>query len=200
MLGKLGVSSHGIAVGLNFLASTRDGGVDGVPVHALLRMVLDSAGSAGEALGLLLGAEVTASACVTVAAAEPDGRALAAVELSPAGPMVVWPDDRGVLVHANHFAAGPPAGDDALVREQPATLLRERHVRELLAGGVSLERALASHFPRPHGVCRHDDPAAPWAERRATLLSLVADPAARTLAIAAGPPCERPHRAIEVVP
>jgi isopenicillin-N N-acyltransferase-like protein len=199
MVGKLGVSSHGIAIGLNFMASTRDG-TGGMPVHALLRIVLDSATSASEALELLLRAEPSASACITVAAAEPDGMALAAVELAPSGPAVVWPDERGVLVHANHFAAGPPGGADALVQEQPSTLLRERHVRALLGDGASVEQALRSHFPTPHGVCRHDDPAVPWAERRATLLSLVADPGARTLAIAPGPPCEHPYRALEVRP
>ena len=200
MLGKLGLSSHGVAIGLNFLASDRDGGTDGLPVHALLRMVLDSASSATEALALLLGAEVSASAAVTVAAAEAGGVALAAVELSPAGPAVAWPDGRGVLAHANHFLAGPPAGGDALVREQPGSLLRERHVRALLAGGAGIDHALRAHFPAPHGVCRHDDPSLPWAERRATLVSLLADPAARTLAVAPGPPCEHPHQPIGVAP
>jgi isopenicillin-N N-acyltransferase like protein len=201
MLGKLGLNAHGVAVGLNFLESTEDGGTDGVPVHALLRMVLDSARSASDALTLLLGARVSASACVSIAVAEAGGHALAAVELAPSGPSVVWPDDRGLLVHANHFIAGPPEGADALVREQPSTLLRQRHAMAMLAGGAGVERALAAHFPSPHGICRHDDDAAvPWAERRATILSLVADPGARALTLAAGPPCERPFRSVEVEP
>ena len=103
-------------------------------------------------------------------------------------------------MHTNHFVAGPPRGGDALVREQPSTLLWRRHVTALLADGAKVERALAAHFPSPHGVCRHDDAALPWADRRATVLSLVADPCARSLSLAAGPPCERPFRPVEVAP
>ena len=200
MLAKLGVNSHGVAVGLNFLTSALDGGTDGLPVHALLRMVLDSCGSATEALGLLLGAPVRASASVAVAAAEPAGRTLAAVELSPAGPGVVWPDASGRLVHTNHFLTEPGRRHEAAALREPSTLLRHRHLTEALARGTGPQEALRSHFPRPHAVCRHDDPSDAWAERRATLLSVVIDPGARTLALASGTPCDRRHVAVDVAP
>jgi isopenicillin-N N-acyltransferase-like protein len=196
MLGKLGLSSHGLAVGLNFLASTHDDGADGMPVHVLLRMVLDSCRSAAEALELLLRTAVGASACVTIAGAEADGHALAAVELSPAGPALVWPDGAGRLVHANHFLAGPVAGSDAIAHAEPASLLRRRHAQARLEGGAGLEDVLRSHFPRPYGICRHEDARDAWAERRATLVSVVMDPGAGTLALAAGRPCECPFETI----
>jgi isopenicillin-N N-acyltransferase-like protein len=200
MLAKIGLSSHGLAVGLNFLTSTLDGGTGGVPVHALLRMVLDSCASATEALQLLLAAPVSASACITLAASEPEGRALAAVELSPAGHGLVWPDGHGRLVHTNHFLAGPGRRHDAAACSEPSTLLRHRHLAGLLARDVGVEEALRAHFPRPHAVCRHDEPRDAWAERRATLLSVVIDPGARTLALAPGPPCERDHVPVAAVP
>ena len=190
ILGKIGLSSHGLAVALNFLASTRDSGADGVPVHVLLRMVLDSCASAAEALELLLNADVSASACVTVAGAEPDGRALVAVELSPPGPALVWPDDDGLLIHTNHFLAGPAAGRDTIAHAQPASLLRLRHLRARLRAGAAIEDVLRAHFPRPYGICRHPDPRDPWAQRRATVVSVVMDPGARTLALSAGTPCD----------
>ena len=200
MLAKLGLNSHGLAVGLNFLASTLDGGSSGMPVHPLLRMVLDSCRSVAEALELLLRTPVGASACVTVAGAEADGHALAAVELSPRGASLVWPDEGGRLVHANHFLAGPPAGRDAIAHAEPASFLRLRHVRARLEGGAALEDVLRAHFPRPYGVCRHEDAGDAWAQRRATLISVVMDPGAGTLALAAGPPCERPFETVEPGP
>jgi isopenicillin-N N-acyltransferase like protein len=200
MLGKIGLNSSGVAVGLNFLASTLDGGDGGVPVHVLLRMVLDSCGSAAEALQLLLSTPVDASACVTVAGAEPDGRALAAVELAPAGPGLVWPDERGRLVHTNHFLAGPAAGQDALALAEPASFLRLRHLRARLEGGDGIGEALRAHFPRPFGLCRHEDVGDPWADRRATLVSVVMDPGAGTLAVADGPPCEHPFTTVDARP
>ncbi len=190
MLAKLGLSSHGVATGLNFLNSTADGGVDGVPIHVLLRLVLSHCDCLIDALGLLLGARVSASSCITVAAVEEGTPALLAVELSPSGAGVVWPDGDGVLAHANHFAS-PPAGTlDTEPGQRPGTLLRAWHLRRLIAAGTGLEQALCSHFPAGEGICRHAGTGEPWADRRATLLSLVADPGALTLKLACGPPCE----------
>lgn len=193
MLAKLGVADGGLAVGLNFLTSRLDGGLDGLPVHVLLRMVLDSCGSLTDALELLLAATVSASACVTVAGSEAGGCGLVSVELSPAGPGLVWPDRDGVLVHTNHFLSEPGASIEAAAFGEPSTLLRLEHVRARLLGGGAVEEALRSHFPAPQAVCRHADEADAWADRRATLLSVVMDPGARSLAIADGAPCERPY-------
>lgn len=198
--GKLGLNAAGVACGLNFLTSSVDGGVarDAVPIHVLLRCVLDRCGSVLEALSLLLGARVTASSCVTVAAVEPAGAALVAVELSPGGPGVVWPDERGLLVHTNHFALAPGRGRDTQPAEHPSTLLRARQLAAALRAGTGPEAALASHFPAPEGICRHAVAADAWADRRATLLSVVLDPGAPSLRLAEGPPCETPFAAVEL--
>ncbi len=193
MLAKLGLSSHGLASGLNFLTCSADGGTGGVPIHVLLRLVLSSCGSLLEAVGLLLRARVSASSCITLAAVEAATPALLAVELSPAGAAVAWPDGDGVLAHANHFVS-PPAGErDTEPEERPSTLLRAWQLRRLVAAGTGLEEALRSHFPAGEGICRHAAAGASWVDRRATLLSLVADPGAMTLRLAAGPPCEQPY-------
>jgi isopenicillin-N N-acyltransferase-like protein len=193
MLAKLGLSSRGLASGLNFLNCTADGGAGGVPIHVLLRLVLSHCCSLIDALALLTGTPVSASSCITLAAVEAGTPALLAVELSPAGAAVAWPDADGVLAHANHFAS-PPGGElDTEPAERPGTLLRAWHLRRLVAGGTSLEQALASHFPAGEGICRHAAADVAWADRRATLLSLVADPGALTLRLAAGPPCEEPY-------
>ena len=194
ILAKLGVSSAGLACGLNFLTCSLDGGVarDAVPIHVLLRAVLDRCGSLLDALALLLGARVTASSCLTVAGVEPAGAAVVAVELSPGGAGVVWPDAGGWLVHANHFGVPPARGADTQPAEHPSTLLRAHRLGALVHDGTPVEAALGSHFPAPEGICRHASPGDAWADRRATLLSVVLDPGAPALLLAGGPPCEAP--------
>jgi isopenicillin-N N-acyltransferase-like protein len=196
MLAKLGLNQAGLACGLNFLTCSADGGVDGIPIHILLRLLLDRCGSATEALELLLGADVSASSCVTVAVQEPGGPTLFAVELSPGGPTVVWPDDDGWLVHTNHFLSPPARGEDTQPRTHPGTLLRHRHLERVLRDGIGPARALAEHFPAGESICRHGDTSPVWADRRETLLAIAMDPGAPALGVAAGPPCRFPFEPV----
>jgi isopenicillin-N N-acyltransferase-like protein len=199
ILAKIGLSGAGLAVALNFLTSTADGGVGhGIPVHVLLRTVLDRCDSLLDALTLLVQAPVSASSCITVAGREPGGCGLVAVELSPLGPAVVWPDDDGVLVHTNHFLAPPPGLVDRQPREHPSTLLRHWRLRRRLRDGAGPESALADHHGAPEAICRHFAPGDPWPDRRATLLSVVMDPGRPALRLAAGSPCAVPFTDIEL--
>jgi isopenicillin-N N-acyltransferase-like protein len=199
MLAKIGLNGGGLAVALNFLTCTADGGMDAIaagagalPIHVLLRMALDGCGSLLEALTLLVQAPVAASSCVTVAAREPGGCGLVAVELSPLGPGVVWPDDDGVLVHTNHFLAPRDGLVDTQPREHPSTLLRHWRLRRRIRAGASVEAALADHLGAPEAICRHVAPGDAWPDRRATLLSVVMEPGRPGLRLAAGCPCAVP--------
>jgi isopenicillin-N N-acyltransferase-like protein len=192
ILAKVGVSSRGLCSALNLLTCSLDGGVGRAPIHVLLRVVLDRCDTLADALRLLLGAEVTASSCVTLGFAEGGEAALVAVELSPAGSRVLWPDDDGRLVHTNHFLAPLARGVDTQPAQAPSTLLRWRQLRQ----AHDVEDALRSHFGAPESVCRHEREADPWPERRATLASLVMDPVRRTVHVADGPPCTAPLEAV----
>jgi isopenicillin-N N-acyltransferase-like protein len=196
ILAKLGLNAGGLACGLNFLSCSADGGLDGIPIHILLRVLLERCGTAVEALGLLLGAPVSASSCVTVAVREPGGTALFAVELSPGGPAVVWPDPDGWLVHTNHFVVPPARGEDTEPRTNPGTLLRRRHLERAVRAGMESERALAEHFPAGEPVCNHGDRGAPWADQYETLLAVAMEPGAPALRVAAGPPCRCPFEPV----
>jgi isopenicillin-N N-acyltransferase-like protein len=196
ILAKLGLNEHGLGCGLNFLTCSADGGLDGVPIHILLRILLEQCGSAADALGLLLGERVNASSCVTVAVSEPGGAALFAVELSPGGAAVVWPDADGRLIHTNHFLSPPARGEDTQPRTYPSTLLRRRHLERALRAGMESTLALREHFPAGESVCRHADPSVAWADRRETLLAIAIDPGAPALRVAPGPPCCTPFRAV----
>jgi isopenicillin-N N-acyltransferase like protein len=181
MLGKIGLSSAGLCVGLNFLRCSLDGGVGRVPIHVLLRVLLDRMDGMEEAVGLLLESPVSASSCITVGSE--DG--LLAAELSPGGCRLVAPFD-GRLLHTNHFLAGPPEGEDVEAGDDSSTTFAR--LAELERGG-----SLSSHGSP---LCRHESDDEPWPDRVATLASVEMEPGAPRLRIADGPPCEAELREV----
>jgi len=181
MLAKIGLNSAGLGVCLNLLKSSADGGLDGVPIHVLLRQVLAECGSVDEAVALLCDARVSASSAVTLATA---GEA-ATVELSPGAPAVL-PGH----VHTNHFLVPPEGAVDVGLAESHSTALR---LEVMEGGGLG---ALRSHAGHPFGVCRHGDPVEPWEERSITLASVIMDLAERRLRVAEGRPCESVYEEI----
>ena len=186
ILAKLGLNGHGVACALNLLTCPADGGTGGVPIHVLLRLVLERAQDAAQAVELLCGARTTASSAVTVASA---GQ-LVAVELSPDGPALVRPDPDGWLIHTNHFLSRPAQADEEGSRGRRARL------QALLRDGVAPEAALASHLPDEEPICRHDEPGVAWPDRIATLLAIRLDPTAPSFSLAAGPPCSTPFEPV----
>ena len=183
VLAKLGLNHHGVACALNLLTCSADGGIGGVPIHLLLRLVLEQARDATGAAELLCAARATASSAITLASPG----SLLAVELSPGGAVVLRPDTDGWLIHTNHFLVPPAAGAD---EAEEGTRLRRARLLELARAGTAPEEALASHLPEEQPVCRHGgDEDLPWPDRIQTLLTLRLDPAAPSFALATGPPC-----------
>ena len=103
MVGKVGMSSAGTAVGLNFLFSPEP--LDGVPVHVLLRALLD-ARSSDEVEALIASAGVGRSAHVFLGTAAGTG---SSIEYTGAQ---MWRKDSNgePLLHTNHFVNGGQAG------------------------------------------------------------------------------------------
>ena len=135
ILAKLGINEHGVAVALNLLNSPADGGLGGMPIHILLRQILERAQDAAQAHALLTEARTTASSAVTIATAGD----LFTVELSPDGPTVIRPDADGWLVHTNHFLTRPPGDDEEDSRA------RQDRLSELVGAGVPPREALAAN-------------------------------------------------------
>jgi isopenicillin-N N-acyltransferase-like protein len=181
MLAKIGLNDAGLGVCLNLLSTTADGGLDGTPIHLLLRQTLQTCRSVDDAVTLLTAARTSASSAVTVA--QPND--VASVELNPGGANVL----RGqVGAHTNHFLAAPRLGHDTTPEESPSTIARLEVVRT-----QPLLDALRSHETHPKGVCRHVDETEPWAERTETVASVVMNLAARRFHVAAGHPCTHEH-------
>ena len=150
VLAKLGLNHHGVACALNLLTCSADGGVGGVPIHVLLRLVLERGEDAEHAARLLCAARATASSAITLASPG----SLLAVELSPGGATVLRPDADGWLIHTNHFLVPPAAGVD---EAEEGTRLRRARLLELARAGTAPEEALTSHLPEEQPVCRHGD-------------------------------------------
>jgi isopenicillin-N N-acyltransferase-like protein len=191
ILAKVGVSTRGIAVGLNILYHERDGrGELGIPVHLVLRRLLGEAASTGDAWALLRETPVSASSCITVLDAAGDG---AHFELSPAGVARIEPRD-GLLAHSNHFldetlaegeAAQPP---DWMPGSHARLAATRRAAPRELSEGLAL---LATHESDPQAICRHDEPSGePNRPLVGTVVSIAMRPGVPELRVAAGQPCE----------
>jgi isopenicillin-N N-acyltransferase like protein len=181
LLAKIGLNDAGLGVCLNLLNTTADGGLDGTPIHLLLRQTLQNCRSVDDAVALLTSARTSASSAVTVATPND----VATVELNPGGANVI----RGhVGAHTNHFLEPPKRGEDTTPEESPSTIPRLEVVRS-----QPLLDALRSHETHPKGVCRHVDELEPWADRTETVASVVMNLAARRFHVAAGQPCTHEH-------
>jgi isopenicillin-N N-acyltransferase-like protein len=190
ILGKVGVSTRGLALALNILHHASDGrGALGIPVHLVLRRLLEEAASVEDAWALLRETPYSASSCITVVDAAGGG---ACFELSPAGVARIEPRD-GLLAHTNHFLDEALSGAEA---EQPEDWLpgsrarRDRVVDaapETLPDGVAV---LATHDTEPQWICRHDEaPGEPGRPTLGTVVSLAMRPRVPELRVAAGQPC-----------
>ena len=189
IVGKIGVGGA-LGVHLNILHHARDGGPVGVPVHVVVRHLLDAARDVGHARDLAAAARVSASSALTLVGA---GAAVTA-ELHPGGPGIVHPDAHGMLLHANHFLAPDAAAGDRAHVDDPGSYGRLDDLRARLGERPPRDReaalaALCSHAGGYDAICCHPDPAAPPGDRWATLATVALDPAHGTLAVRAGGPC-----------
>lgn len=178
MLAKIGINQSGFALGLNILRSVRDGSRLGVPVHVLLRHLLDcrSVNQARERLHALqsdLGLGFGAASNVPCA----DAQGLAVCfEVSPAGWAEVSPRG-GVVVHTNHFVC------DALLPEQapmgPGLSSHSRlstasqHALQTPIGQAELEHFLRDESDGFLSICRSPDPGVPPESRVESVAGIV---------------------------
>lgn len=191
ILAKLGVNSSGLAVGINFLSTTQDTGRGGVPIHVLLRAILQECQDVAEAASLLRRTAVTASVCISVAGRQSTGSdkvAVSSFELWPGGVERVHAGDIGGIAHANHFIA-PTTATDLLASGPMASGSMSRHqqlLNQLSTGQLTDAQAvfdcLSNREVPPGGeaLLRELEPGQPWLEQSATLATVLFEvPAAR---------------------
>ena len=178
MLAKIGINQSGFALGLNILRSNRDGSRLGVPVHVLLRHLLDcrSVAHARERLQALQSdSGLGFGAASNVPCADAEGQA-ACFEVSPAGWAEVTPTD-GVVVHTNHFVC-----ESLLAEQAPMGPGLSSHNRLSTAGQHALKTPIGQadleHFLRDESdgflsICRNPDPSVPPESRVESVAGII---------------------------
>jgi len=193
LVGKTGFNEHGIGITLNALVSDLDKGERQVPIHVIMRGVLNSR-TFEEAFGKIAATRRAASGNYTIGSANGEGMA---VEVGPGGPQNVGmmkPVD-GVVAHSNHFACQVAFGDVG-AGKWPDSAHRIDTMRDFLVtrrGAITTEtmkEILRNDHGHPDAICRFPNPEEHPVEQAATVASVIMDLTTRTAEITAGPPNE----------
>lgn len=186
ILGKIGLNSRGLAVAINILSTTADGlPMRGLPIHVMLRSLLEDCASTDEAQGAVVANQYSASTAITVLDAS--GEDVRTFEVSPVG--VGLAKSEIALAHTNHFTL-PLDAVDIGARDWPGSLKRLDLVEASLSNDVTVQstmRALRTHDPA--GVCDHELDATDWADLQQTMASVLIRPQSKSMLISDGPPC-----------
>jgi isopenicillin-N N-acyltransferase like protein len=189
IIGKIGFNSAGLGACLNAIV-TDQVREDGVPLHVVLRRILDSR-NLGDAIQAVGAAGIASAANFLIA--QDRGGALD-IEAVPSDFDVLLPD-RDMICHTNHLrslrlVAVRDLGKMVLPDSYPrlarvVRLLEERH------GCLSEAEAYAILRDRDNGpdsICRREDPQDPEGKRLQTVFSVVMNLTRRQLSVTDGPP------------
>jgi isopenicillin-N N-acyltransferase-like protein len=192
ILAGKGLNSEGIGMVANALST---GCCEpGVPVHFLLRKVLESPtlSDAVESVAVARRAN-----CVNFLLGTHEGDFLD-IEAAPEDFGVLTREEGGFLCHTNHFLAPNLV---CRVRDYgkvilPDTFQRLGRIRDLIrerAGQVDLAACrefLSDHRNAPDSICRHEDEHDPEGKRLGSVYGVILDLAGRVLWISDGNPCQ----------
>jgi len=186
MLAKIGMNSHGLAITLNILRSDKDGAAEGVPVHFLLRSLLDCE-SVEHCIDLVTAMKFSSSSNVMVLDA--NGQ-IASFELSPYGVKVLNASEDG-LCHTNHFLhdaleshdVGRPGNESTINRLNRANA--SVHPQMSKADIVDL---LSDQSDGLESICRFGDPTFPPIAQIETVTAVIMNTADKTLSVSAAQP------------
>jgi len=201
LLAKAGLNAAGLGLVTNALVTDADTGMPGLPYHVLLRAILDCA-TVTEALNVLQAGMRSSSANYLIAHAS--GTALD-VEAAPGDFTRLYPllPEHGLLLHTNHFLSPGLHPVDVSLWAMPSSAVRLQRLRAGTEqpGPATLDRfraLLTDHADYPHSICSHPDPADHPLEQGATIASLLMDPNAGQIWLAAGNPCQAAYEPLDV--
>jgi isopenicillin-N N-acyltransferase-like protein len=161
MLAKIGMNAAGFALGLNILRSTGDGQTPGVPVHIVLRHLLDCDSIAHARDRMAHMATLGFGSASNVPCADASGE-VACFELAPAGWAELQPTN-GVVLHTNHFlcealrAKQSPMG--LALSSHPRLETAAKHAAQPGLGFEKLQSFLRDESDGFLSICRSPDPA-----------------------------------------
>lgn len=190
MLAKIGLNAAGFGLGLNILRSLDDGARPGVPVHVLLRHLLDCSSLAQARAELERAAQLGFGAGSNIACVDASGD-IACFELAPSG-WAEWPAVRGRVSHSNHYLSPAlqcvqaPMAAALSTQSRLATACRHGDNRQVDRAG--LEAFLRDTGGGYLAVCRHPDPALPPEACVESVAGVMIDATARQMWVAPGVP------------
>lgn len=195
IVGKIGTNEH-LALCVNLLTSDGDCSQPALPMHLILRHILDTATSVAEAIAVI--AALPRSTSCNHLLADRSG-ALASVEATPGGQQVLKAQG-GWLTHTNHCQGERLCASDALVRDYPETLARNQRAQTLLAhmpiDQATLHALFCDHATAPGSICRHVQPGSPFLEQQESVASIIFHVGQGVIELAEGPPCTHAYRRV----
>jgi isopenicillin-N N-acyltransferase-like protein len=197
IVGKIGTNEN-LALCVNLLTSDGDSLQPVLPMHVVLRHILDTGASVADAVELL--AALPRSTSCNHLLADRFG-AVASVEATPLGQQVLEAEN-GWLAHTNHCQGARLCASDSHVREHPETLARNQRARTFLAGmpvdQAALRTLFSDHATAPGSICRHVQPESPFIEQLESVASIIFHVGQGVIDLAEGPPCTHAYRRIHI--
>ncbi|MGI9196003.1 MAG: C45 family autoproteolytic acyltransferase/hydrolase, partial [Candidatus Nanopelagicales bacterium] len=198
LLCKFGMNDAGLGLACNALVSSLDAGEPGVPFHVMLRALI-GARTPVEAFEILQRRSRSSSANYLVAHASGLAMDFECEAGDSTHISLIGPDDRGVILHTNHFLA-PIRGTDVGLwnfPDSPFRLQRLERALRLSTNHVTppswFVDSAQDHAAHPYGICCHPDALLPREEQGATVASTVMNVSHGTMALWDGNPCTAPR-------
>lgn len=186
MLAKIGLNSAGFAITLNILRTRNDGQRSGIPVHVLLRSLLNCE-SVAEAKDQVQSLSFSSSSNVMVADSTGD---MASFELSPNGCKILEAQN-GQLCHTNHFLHNDLIADDVGRIDNQSTINRFNRSASLISDSMNfndIEALLCNQSDGLESICRFPDESMPPIAQIETVCSVIMNLTERTLSVSGAQP------------
>lgn len=186
MLAKIGINEQGFAISLNILRSHNDGQSAGMPVHFLLRALLECS-TVDDACKLARRLPYASSSNILIA---DQGGNIASLEISPEGCRVLK-DVNKQLCHTNHFLDPDFATNDAGLKGNISTVSRLATAQRMLPGIKNLadiKDLLSDTTGGNEAVCRFADQSLAEIAQIETVVTVAMNLTERTLHVSTAQP------------
>ncbi|MEX2260323.1 MAG: C45 family peptidase [Bryobacteraceae bacterium] len=191
MIGYHGMNSAGVAHFANALGGG-PGGRMGLPHYPVKRLMLECR-DLREVLSVLERSPLASNGNYVLC----DGAGeILDVEATTEGPQILRDQGRGFIAHTNHYLCPRYATRENHERSLKDSFPRLSRMDSLLTGRMGqlsvadLKRFLSDHSNGPRGICRHQNKGD---STGCTVASIVAEPGANRMQVAAGNPCRNPY-------
>ena len=186
MLAKIGINSHGLAITLNILRSDKDGISNGVPVHFLLRALLDCE-SVEHAIDRVSALRFSSSSNVMVQDATGH---IASFELSPHGVKILKPNN-DFLCHTNHFLHDSLVSHDVGRPGNESTINRLNRAHSYARAEMTRDDIVTMLCDQNDGlesICRFPDTSLPDIAQIETVTAVIMNTTHKNLSVSGAQP------------